>query len=189
LLRPRIIGSEMAIKNVQYAVAAHIMAVLAYHQRRAADGFPVTSSSLAESVNAEATFVRRAVSKLAKAGLVIATRGKNGATVLARDPAEISMLDIYRASEAPEVFAVHRYDEVAECPISSNFKLPMTEFLNDAQAAFELQLASQTLEQLVKGVRKAERNRLRAGAASAAVLPGRASFRRPSRAKSTALAD
>jgi len=67
------------VKSVQFAVAAHIMAALGYFQ-----GEEISSATLAESVNADPTFVRKSLSKLSKAGLVVTKRGKSGASVLAR---------------------------------------------------------------------------------------------------------
>jgi DNA-binding IscR family transcriptional regulator len=42
-------------------------------------------------VNADPTFVRKSLSKLSKAGLVITTRGKNGASGLTRSPKRITL--------------------------------------------------------------------------------------------------
>jgi DNA-binding IscR family transcriptional regulator len=83
----------MSVKSVQFTVAAHIMAALAYHH-----GKEISSATLADSVNADPTFVRKSLSKLSKAGLVVTKRGKSGASVLARSPRRITLLDIYRAS-------------------------------------------------------------------------------------------
>src|SRR6266446_5434081 len=65
----------MSVKSVQFAVAAHIMAALGYFP-----GEEISSGTLAESVNADPTFVRKSLSKLSKAGLVVTKRGKSGAT-------------------------------------------------------------------------------------------------------------
>jgi DNA-binding IscR family transcriptional regulator len=54
----------MSLKNVQFAVAAHIMAALGYYH-----GEEISSATLADSVNADLTFVRKSLSKLSKAGL------------------------------------------------------------------------------------------------------------------------
>jgi DNA-binding IscR family transcriptional regulator len=94
----------MSVKSVQFAVAAHIMAALGFYH-----GEEISSATLAESVNANPTFVRKSLSKLSKAGLVVTTRGKSGASVLARAPKRITLLDIYRASAAPPAFAIHSY--------------------------------------------------------------------------------
>src|SRR5262244_243066 len=94
----------MSVKSVQFAVAAHIMTALGYFH-----GKEISSATLSESVNADPTFVRKSLSKLSKAGLVVTKRGKSGATVLARPPRQITLLDIYRASGAPPAFAIHSY--------------------------------------------------------------------------------
>jgi Rrf2 family protein len=139
----------MSATNVQFSVAAHIMTALGCAYRG-----EVTSSTLAESVNADATFVRKMVSKLAKAGLVVARRGKGGACVLSRPPEEISLLDIYHAAQAPLTFAIHTYPVEAQCSISCNIKTVMNGVLEDAQKEFEKSLANHTLWDLVTGVRK-----------------------------------
>ena len=86
----------MSVKNVQFTVAAHIMAALGFR-----NGAQIPSVTLAESVNADPTFVRKSLSKLSKAGLIVTTRGKNGASRLTRSPKQITLLDIDRASAAP----------------------------------------------------------------------------------------
>src|SRR6266849_11013307 len=122
----------MSVKSVQFAVAAHIMAALAYKH-----GKEISSGTLAESVNADPTFVRKSLSKLSKAGLVVTKRGKNGASTLARSPKQITLLDIYRASAAPPTFAIHGYPANKRCPISSNIKGCMSSALKKAQDRFE----------------------------------------------------
>lgn len=134
----------MSLKNVQFTVAAHIAAVLGHRY-----GQDVTSAVLAASVKAEATFVRRSLAKLSKAGIVVATRGKHGACRLARPPEQISLLDIYRASEAPASFAIHDYAIEPACAISIHIKDTMAAVLDDAQAGFEARLATHTLASLV----------------------------------------
>jgi hypothetical protein len=53
----------MSVKSVQFAVASHIMAALGFY-----NGEEVSSATLAESVNANPTFVRKSLSKLSKGG-------------------------------------------------------------------------------------------------------------------------
>jgi Rrf2 family protein len=134
----------MSQTNVQFSVASHIMAALG-----ARDGEPVRSFELASSVNAEPSFVRRVIAKLARAGLVTTTRGKSGACLLAKRPSQISMLDIYRASEAPAAFAVHAYPVAEGCNVSRNIKGCMETVLRQAQSGFEKELARQTLEDVM----------------------------------------
>ena len=138
----------MSVKSVQFTVAAHIMAALGYFH-----GKELSSATLAASVNADPTFVRKSLSKLSKAGLVVTTRGKAGAGVLARAPKRITLLDIYRASAAPAAFAIHSYPVERRCPVSRNLKECMSGVLSQAQNGFEKSLAGITLADLVGQIR------------------------------------
>ena len=138
----------MSVKSVQFAVAAHIMAALGYRH-----GEEISSATLAGSVNADPTFVRKSLSKLSKAGLVVTKRGKSGASMLSRSPRQITLLDIYRASAAPPAFAIHSYPVEKRCPVSCHLKECMSELLSQAQNSFERSLAKITLADLVGQIR------------------------------------
>ena len=138
----------MSQTNVQFSVASHVMTALADRH-----GQPIRSAELAESVNADPSFVRRVLSKLAKAGLVATSQGRNGACSLARSPAAITLLDIYRASEAPPAFAIHKYPAEARCAISCNIKSCLEDVLTQAQQGLEQSLKKQTLASLVRRAR------------------------------------
>jgi len=128
------------------------MAALGYHH-----GEEISSAILAESVNAEPTFVRKSLSKLSKAGLVVTKRGKSGASMLSRSPRQITLLDIYRASAAPPAFAIHSYPVEKRCPVSCHLKECMAELLSQAQNSFERSLAKITLAHLVGQIREKTR--------------------------------
>ena len=138
----------MSAKSVQFTVAAHIMAVLGYYHEE------ISSATLADSVNADPTFVRKSLSKLSKAGLVETKRGQGGASVLARPPQKITLLDIYRASAAPPAFAIHSYPVDKRCPVSCNLKECMSGLLSKAQISFERSLAKISLANLVGQIRE-----------------------------------
>jgi Rrf2 family protein len=139
----------MSVKSVQFAVAVHIMAALGYFHAE-----EISSAILADSVNADPTFVRKSLSKLSKAGLVVTKRGKSGASVLARPPKQITLLDIYRASAAPPAFAIHSYPIEKSCPVSCNVKECMAGVLSQAQYSFERSLAKITLASLIGQIRE-----------------------------------
>src|ERR1700722_15206364 len=126
------VGDPMSATNVQFTVAAHIMTALGFFH-----GQEIASAALAERLNADPTFVRKSLSKLSKAGLIITTRGKNGASKLTRSPEQITLLDISRASAAPPTGAIHSYPAAPRCPISSNIKGCMSSVLRKAQDSFE----------------------------------------------------
>jgi Rrf2 family protein len=139
----------MSVKNVQFAVATHIMVMLGYRS-----GEEISSRLLADSVNANPTFVRKSLSKLAKAGLVVTRRGQAGASALARPANRITLLDIYRASGSPPAFATHSYPVESECIVSRNFKVCMSGVLSEVQNGFERSMSKITLAQLTRRVQK-----------------------------------
>jgi Rrf2 family protein len=140
----------MPATSVQFTVAAHIMAALGFFR-----GQDIPSATLAESVNADPTFVRKSLSKLSKAGLIVTTRGKNGASTLTRSPDQITLLDIYRASAAPPTFAIHNYPVEKRCPVSRNVKGCMSSVLKEAQKSFENALDRITVADLVGEISRA----------------------------------
>lgn len=136
--------------NLQFSIAVHILAGLAC----GCDQRGVTSSHLAKSVNTSASFVRRTLARLSKAGLIKTCTGKAGACWLARDAKEISLLDIYRAVDAPKAYAIHDYSEQKECFVSCHIKTALEKALTRTQKALESSLAEISLAQIVSDVKK-----------------------------------
>ena len=136
--------------NTQFSIAVHLLAGLAC----GCDKNGVTSGQLAESVNTSPSFVRRTLAKLSRAGLVKTTTGKAGACRLAKDAKEISLLDIYKAVDAPKVFAIHEYSEHKACYVSCHIKTALENALNKTQKAMEAGLVTISLAQIVSEVKK-----------------------------------
>ncbi|HXR47861.1 MAG TPA: Rrf2 family transcriptional regulator [Candidatus Limnocylindrales bacterium] len=143
-----IIVTVMAI-NTQFPIAVHLMAALGYRSGR-----DTTSAQLATSVNTSPSFVRRTLAKLSRAGLVETATGKTGACWLAKDAKNISLLDIYRAVDAPKAFSIHHYTEQKACPVSCHIKEALDRALDKTQKAMETSLDDITLEQIVSQVNK-----------------------------------
>jgi Rrf2 family protein len=133
--------------NTQFSIATHIMVALGYSVGR-----EVNSSELAGSVNTSSTFVRRVLAKLSKAGLVETAVGKGGACWLARPTRSISLLEIYRAVDAPRAFAIHQYPERKGCAVSCNIKTVLGGVLEDTQQALEQRLRRISLAQLISAL-------------------------------------
>ena len=143
-------GNNMSATNIQFSIAIHIMAVLGYGAK-----VDFTSSDLAAgSINACPSFVRRVLSKLSKAGLVRTSRGKSGTCLLARPAMDISLLDIYKAVDAPKVFEIHSYPAQQLCPVSSGFKSMMERVLDKSQLSFENTLTKTSLADVIEDLRK-----------------------------------
>ena len=136
--------------NTQFSIAVHILAGLAC----GCDTAGVTSGHLAASVNTSPSFVRRTLAKLSKAGLVETTTGKAGACWLAKDAKNISLLDIYRAVDAPKAFAIHGYSEQKQCFVSCHIKTALEKALTKTQKAMEASLDDISLAAIVSDVKK-----------------------------------
>ncbi|MDX1951886.1 MAG: Rrf2 family transcriptional regulator [Verrucomicrobiota bacterium] len=135
--------------NTQFSIAVHLMASLGYRCEQ-----ETTSALLAMSVNASPSFVRRILAKLSRAGLVETATGKAGACWLARDPEKISLLDIYNAVEAPQVFAIHDYNVNKQCAVSCNIKAALNKALQQTQGAMEKSLVRISLAEIISEVKK-----------------------------------
>jgi Rrf2 family protein len=135
--------------NVQFSIAVHLLAGLACGYERG-----VTSGHLAASVNTSPSFVRRTLARLSRAGLVETATGKAGACWLARDAKRISLLDIYRAVDAPKAFSIHDYSEQKTCFVSCQIKAALEKVLAKTQKAMESSLAEISLAQIVSDVKK-----------------------------------
>lgn len=135
--------------NTQFSIAVHLLAGLAC---RCEEG--VTSAHLAASVNTSPSFVRRTLARLSKAGLVETTTGKTGACWLAKDAKNISLLDVYRAVDAPKAFSIHSYAEQKVCTVSCHIKTALEKALGKTQKAMETSLANISLAEIVSEVRK-----------------------------------
>ncbi|BAU29923.1 BadM/Rrf2 family transcriptional regulator [Aneurinibacillus soli] len=129
--------------NSRFAVAIHILSLIA-----ANPGKSVTSDYIAGSVNTNPVVIRRISSMLKKAGLLQARAGVAGA-VLAKEIADISLLDVYRAVQAQdELFAIHESPN-PNCPIGRNIQSTLEEAFLDAQKAMENELASKSVADIV----------------------------------------
>jgi len=133
--------------NVQFSMAVHLMAELCFQPERSA-----TSARLAKSVNANASFVRRILAKLAKASLVRTTTGKSGDAWVGRDSESLSLLEIYRAMDCPKPLSIHRYAQQESFIVSCRIEETLERALAKPQDAMESSLASISLAQIVKEV-------------------------------------
>jgi DNA-binding IscR family transcriptional regulator len=96
----------------RFAVAVHVLTLMAW-----ADEESLKSEQVAESVNTNPVVIRRMLCELAESNLVISQTGAFGGSRLAREPEQITLLDIYHAVENPGVFSLHRHPPSPRCPV------------------------------------------------------------------------
>lgn len=93
---------------------ARMLHVLAHlHGRKGTS----SSEELAVLLDTNPVLVRRMMGRLREAGHVQSTVGRNGGWVLARDPEQITVLDVYEALEEPVIFAMGSSVDHPGCPL------------------------------------------------------------------------
>lgn len=98
-------------------MAVHVLAFLAWRR-----GEAVTSERIAGSVNTNPVVVRRIMGALRNAGMVTVQPGVGGGAQLARDPAEITLREVYRSVEdCTELFSVHQRP-CGQCGVGGNIR-------------------------------------------------------------------
>ncbi len=147
--------------NSRFAVAVHILTLL--EQSR---GEPVTSEYIAASVNTNASLVRRLLGMLAKAGLTTSQLGTGGGALLARPGSAITLLDVYRAVDEGEVFALHRERPNPKCPVGRNIQAALTDRFDAATRALRAELARTTIADILHSVRRRDGRRGQGGTES-----------------------
>jgi len=130
------------------AVAVHVLAYMAWKRSEA-----VTSERIAASVNTNPVVVRRIVGALRNAGMVTVQPGVGGGSTLAREPEEISLLDIYRAVEdGEELFSLHPSEPSRSCNIGGNIRDVLRPIFCSAHRAMESVLAGVTVAEVGRQV-------------------------------------
>ncbi|OKP95508.1 Rrf2 family transcriptional regulator [Paenibacillus sp. P46E] len=134
--------------STRFAVAIHILTLIDSNKEGKS-----TSEWIAASVNTNPVVIRRITGMLHKAGLVEVRPGVAGAK-LTRNPAEITLLQIYRAVnavEADSLFSVHEHPNPS-CPVGQNIAGAIIPVFSLAQQAMENVLQEVTLDQIVNQI-------------------------------------
>ncbi len=127
--------------NSRFAVSVHVLAYLAYKA-----GEQVTSAEIASSVSTNPVVIRRLLSALVKARLVLGHKGVGGGFGLASAPANITLLDIYRAVEPQPDHGLDRFAPNHKCPVGARIETILRTAFFKAQTSMEAELARVSLE-------------------------------------------
>lgn len=136
----------------RFSVGIHILTLIEINK----DGVS-TSEYLAGSVNTNPAFIRKIMGMLKKAGLIKVQPGIAGAE-LAKDLADITLLDVYKAVNVVkdnELFSIHENPN-PDCTVGRNIQNTIEPIFSSAQHAMEKVLENVTIEDVVKDVIKKE---------------------------------
>lgn len=128
-----------------FATAAHMLAVLAYH-----NGDWVTSTTMARSIQTNPGLVRRILSQLAAAGLVETRTGARGGARLAKATHSINLADVFDAVAMQPVLKTSSREPYKPCPVSCKIGNALEGVFSDAEDAMRKQLKKATLKDIMK---------------------------------------
>ena len=128
----------------RFTVAVHTL--LAIH--RFNGQVKTTSEFIAGSVNVNPVVIRRILQMLKGAGIVEVKAGSGGAEIC-KDPATITLLDIFKAVDSLDGELFHFHEKPNEdCPVGRNVHKVLDVYLDNAQKAMENELKKTTLKEL-----------------------------------------
>jgi len=130
--------------NSRFAVAVHVLTLMAW-----SDDESLKSDQIAVSVNTNPVVIRRMLCELAEDKLVVSQTGSTGGSRLARNPEQITLLDVYRAVESADVFSLHPKRPNQRCPVGSSIGTVLQDVRTEIDSAIEHVLARITVGDVV----------------------------------------
>lgn len=129
--------------NGEFCVAAHALVYL-HHK-----GVPLSSDALAENICTHPARVRKVLSRLKAAGLVVSKEGEGGGYHFPGDPAAVSLLDVAQALDIRCVEFRWRSGSVdMECLVASGMGSLMEQLADDLDQRCRQRLSEVTVAQL-----------------------------------------
>ena len=129
----------------RFTLGVHILLfIIAAEGKRKA-----TSELLGKSTSAHPVMIRKLLGNLKEAGLIQVASGTGGAK-LAKQPEEITLLDVYRAVEVTEADNLFRFHDchASLCPVAKNIHFVLDRHLSEAQKRLEDYLQTIALSDL-----------------------------------------
>jgi DNA-binding IscR family transcriptional regulator len=109
-----------------------------------------TSERIAYSVNTNPVILRGLLGMMEKQHLVSVQRGSNAGWKLARDPAEITLLDVYRAVRPSALFSLHHTPPNQGCIIGHSIGPALNKVYANIQSALDQELARTTIADVLR---------------------------------------
>jgi DNA-binding IscR family transcriptional regulator len=130
-------------RSTRFPAAIHILTLLAIKK-----GECCSSEWVAKSLGTNAVVVRRIVGLLQDAGFVTSRAGSQGGALLAVEPENLTLRDIYDAVEDESVFCMH--DPHPKCPVACCVKEQVNELIDGAEERMKSELARTRLSNITK---------------------------------------
>jgi DNA-binding IscR family transcriptional regulator len=123
---------------------------------------PLSSRWIAGSVNTNPVVIRQIVGRLHEVELVDTFPGSTGGTVLKKDPAQITLKDIYRLAKNETFFGLHPNEPSPYCPVGRNIQAVLIEVFDQVDQLVEGALGDITIADIIVQVSQREAMRTQA---------------------------
>lgn len=123
--------------------AVHILAFIALNRNEA-----LTSQRIAESIRTNPGCVRQLMVSLRRYGIMTSVQG-HARPALSRAPADISLLDIYRAVEGGKPLLHLNTHTNPECGVGVNIQLALQDYFDKVQNRAEDEMSRITLQDVL----------------------------------------
>ena len=128
--------------------AVHVLAFLALHP-----GDALTSGQIAVSIRTNPAYIRQIMSALRKGGLLTSVKG-HPRPALAREPGQITLLDVYRAIEGDKPILHQDTHTNPDCGVGVNIQLALRDYYDEIQIAAEDCMRTITLQNIIDTCRQ-----------------------------------
>lgn len=112
-----------------------------------------TSERIARSVNTNPVILRGLLGMMEEHHLVRVQRGSNAGWQLAREPEQITLLDVYRAVKPDTLFSLHHTPPNPRCVIGHGIGPALTRVYANVQDALDRELARTTIADILRDTR------------------------------------
>lgn len=132
--------------STRFSDSIHILAFIEVYK-----DIKLSSDVIASSVNTSAVVIRRLMGVLRAAGLIDTKQG-SAEPKLAKDPSEITLLDIYFATEGNKPIFELDKNTNPDCIVGGNIQEVLGNYYEDAKIAAQRKLNETTLEDLIETI-------------------------------------
>lgn len=129
------------MNNTRFSTAMHILTLLSKSQDNL-----MTSDWIAGSININAAIVRKEISVLRNAGLVISKQGKEGGSQLCKSPELIKLSDVFIAINESELMGKKNQNPNPDCPVGKNINQQLDVLYQQVNQQVEDFLSTKTLK-------------------------------------------
>lgn len=135
--------------DTKFSVALHILTMISESRET------LSSQNLATSVGTNSSYIRKVITLLKNAGLIISHQGKSGYQ-LGKTPKKMSLLEIYYATQEVKRISLFQMHQNAnqECPVGQNIQEAVSPIFAIAEAQLEKALRHQTLDDVINNLYK-----------------------------------